>query len=121
MAKEEKPLEYERRIQDTKGLAQRIDLAYQQRPNPMRTWRRRLTLAAPALAAVASLPFLFGIGGGEKAFVNGSISRAHSIFENNCSQCHSKAFSIVAAASCKKCHDGPGHQANATGSTRCSN
>jgi hypothetical protein len=119
MAKEEKPLEYERRIQDTKGLAQRIDLAYQQRPNPMRTWRRRFTLAAPALAAVASLPFLLGIGGGEKAFVNGSISRAHSIFEDNCSQCHSKAFSTVADASCKKCHDGPVHQANATGSIRC--
>ena len=33
MAKEEKPLEYHRRILDTKGLAQRVDLAYLGRPN----------------------------------------------------------------------------------------
>ena len=119
MAKEEKPLEYERRIQDTKGLAQRIDLAYQQRPSPMRTWRRRFTWGAPALAAVASLPFLLGIGGGEKAFSNGSISRAHAIFEQNCSHCHSQAFSSVGDAACQKCHDGPVHRANAVGTIRC--
>src|SRR5713226_5734127 len=107
MAKEEKPLEYERRIVDTKGLAQRIDLAYLSRPHWFRTWRRRLAWLAAAAVAVALVPFLIGIGGGKKAFSSGPVSRAHAMFENNCSLCHARTFTHVADGDCKKCHDGP--------------
>ena len=80
MAKEEKPLEYERRILDTKGLAQRLDLAYLTRPHWLRDWRRRLTWLAPLVAGIAALPFLIGVGGGKKIFSSGPVSRAHSIY-----------------------------------------
>ncbi len=119
MPKEDKPLEYERRILDTKGLAQRIDLSYLGRGNRFRDWRRRLTLLAPLAAAVAAAPFIAGLGGGEKVFSNGPVSRAHTLFAEKCSLCHAKSFSQVADVSCGKCHDGPIHQANAIGSPRC--
>ncbi|MBL8178575.1 MAG: hypothetical protein JNK48_28135, partial [Bryobacterales bacterium] len=49
MAKEEKPLEYERRTADTKTLAQRLVLAYQQKGNWLRVWRWRLAYGLPLL------------------------------------------------------------------------
>ena len=119
MAKEEKPLEYERRILDTKGLAQRIDLDYLRRRHWFRDWRRRATLLATGAAAIGVVPFVIGVGGGRKAFSNGPVSRAHSVFESNCSSCHTASFSRVADAACKRCHDGPIHQANAIGEVRC--
>lgn len=119
MAKEDKPLPYERRILDTKGLAQRVDLTYLTRPFWFRQRRRWLTIGAPVVAAIAAVPFILGIGGGRKIFSNGPVSRAHAIYENDCSLCHTRSFSHVADASCKKCHDGPIHQANAVGEIRC--
>ena len=44
MAKEEKPLEYQRRIRDTKGVAQRLDLNYLKRPGAA---RRRFASGSP--------------------------------------------------------------------------
>jgi len=119
MAKEEKPLEYERRILDTKGLAQRIDLGYLGRPHWLRTWRRRLTWILPLVAAAGAAPFVAGIAGGRKAFSNGPVSRSHAIFEKDCTVCHAQAFSRVSDAACKKCHDGPIHKTNAAGEAGC--
>ncbi len=115
MAKEEKPLEYERRIVDTKGLAQRIDLNYLRRAHPLRALRRRLMWVAPLLTAVALLP-LFFFGGGRKAFSSGPVSAPHAIFENRCTLCHAAAFNAVADNSCRTCHDaGPHHAGIAEG------
>ncbi len=111
MSKEDKPLDYQRRILDTKGVAQRIDLDYLKRPNRFRDIRHKLTWLAPAVAAMASIPFILGIGGGEKIFSSGPVSRSHAIFESNCKACHASLFSRVADASCKNCHDGPPHPA----------
>src|SRR5688572_8761100 len=108
MAKEEKPLEYERRIVDTKGLAQRIDLNYLRRPHAFRALRRRLMWGAPLLAAVAILPLFFG--GGRKAFSAGPVSQPHAIFESQCSLCHASAFNAVADKSCQTCHDAGPHR-----------
>lgn len=119
MAKEDKPLEYQRRIHDTKGRAQLIDLGYLGRAHWFRGWRRRLTWLAPLVALAAAAPFVAGLGGGEKAFSNGPMSRAHAIFESNCALCHSRAFAAVGNADCRKCHDGPVHKANAIGEPRC--
>ena len=51
MAKEDKPLEYQRRLRDTKGVAQRLDLDYLKRPALLGLLRKRLTWALVAAAA----------------------------------------------------------------------
>jgi hypothetical protein len=66
---------------------------------------------APLAAAIASLPLIVGVGGGEKAFSNGPVSKAHAIFEQNCSLCHTQSFSHVPDQACRNCHDGPAHVA----------
>ncbi len=109
MAKEEKPLAYERRVLDTKSLAQRIELLYFLRPSPFRRWKRRLMLWVPVVAAAGIAPFFLPVGGGERAFSNGPVSKAHAIFEQDCSLCHSERFSAVADQACLRCHDGPTH------------
>ena len=100
MAKEEKPLAYERRVLDTKSLAQRIELLYFLRPSPFRRWKRRLMLWVPVVAAAGIAPFFLPVGGGERAFSNGPVSKAHAIFEQDCSLCHSEPFSAVADQAC---------------------
>jgi hypothetical protein len=111
MPKEEKPLEYRHRILDTKGLAQRLDLEYLKRPEIWLLWRRRLSWILPAAALAISIPFMLGIGSAKKAFSNGPVSRAHTIFGDRCENCHSQTFTKVPDGACLKCHDGPAHPA----------
>lgn len=111
MANGERPLEYRRRILDTKGIAQRLDLDYLKKPSPFRDWKRKLTWLAPLVALAGVAPFVAGVGGSERAFSNGPVSRAHSVFESNCAACHSELFSSVPDAACERCHDGPAHPA----------
>src|SRR6185295_19369753 len=106
-AHDDKPLPYEGRILDTKGVAQRLDLDYLQRPNRFRDLRRRLTWAAPIVALAAVLPFILGVR--QKVFSSGPFSKAHAVFENNCQICHTSSFSAIADQSCQQCHDGPSH------------
>src|SRR5215471_16804082 len=54
MSKEDKPLEYQRRIRDTKGVAQRLDLGYLKRAAAILLIRKRLTWALVAGALLAS-------------------------------------------------------------------
>src|SRR3954454_24601513 len=117
MAKEEKPLEYQRRIRDTKGVAQRLDLNYLRRPAFLRVIRFRLTWVSVAIAAVAAVPLVTGFGG-RRAVMNGSGSAAHAIFENNCEKCHTKAFADVPDAACQTCHDGAAHPAKSVDTGR---
>jgi len=109
MSEKEQPFQYHRRVRDTKKLAQRINLLYYLRPNAFRDWRRRLTLWLPLLAAAAIVPFVLNVGGGERVFSNGPLSKAHTIFEQDCSLCHTEAFSSVPNGACTKCHDGSPH------------
>ena len=119
MAKEDKPLEYERRIQDTKGLAQRLDLFYVNRVHWLRSRRRNLSWILALAAMVASLPFLFGVRTTEKALVNGPVSKQHAIFEAKCELCHRVNFTEVRDQDCKTCHDGAVHQVNAMHEVKC--
>jgi hypothetical protein len=114
----DKPIEYKRRDLTTKKLVQRIDLFYFRRPNAFRDWKRKLMWIAPAVAVIASIPFVLGVGGGEKVFSNGPVSQAHAIFEANCSQCHTQTFSHVNDEACKSCHDGPAHVAKEMAASR---
>jgi hypothetical protein len=103
MAKEEKPLEYQRRIRDTKGVAQRLDLNYLRRPALLLLLRKRLTWAVVAVCAIAAIPLVRGWGGSRP------VSAAHAIFENKCESCHTVAFAAVPNSACKTCHDGAPH------------
>ena len=109
MTEENKPLQYQPRIRDTKKLAQRINLLYYLRPSAFRDWLRRLTIWLPLLAAAGVVPFVLNMGGGERLFSNGPLSKAHTIFEQDCSLCHTEPFSRVPNKPCTMCHDGPPH------------
>lgn len=119
MAKEEKPLPYERRILDTKSRAQRLDLNYLGRGHWLRANRRWLALAAPVIAALAVLPFVLGWRGGQKAFASGPVSRAHAVFEKQCTNCHVVSFQQVRDKDCLKCHEGTSHHNQQTHEPRC--
>jgi mono/diheme cytochrome c family protein len=111
MAKEEKPLEYQRRIRDTKGVAQRLDLHYLSRPALIAVLRKRLTWVLVAIAAIASVPLVTGFGGSRRAVMSGAVSAAHAVFENKCESCHTTAFASVPDSACQTCHDGAPHPA----------
>jgi len=113
MAKEEKPLEYQHRIRDTKGVAQRLDLDYLKRPAILAMLRKRLTWALLGAAVLLSVPLVLGIGGARRPLSNGPLSRAHSVFEGRCEVCHAQAFRGVPDAACERCHDGAAHPAKA--------
>src|SRR6185312_667985 len=103
MAREEKPLEYQRRIRDTKGVAQRLDLNYLNRPALLALLRKRLTWILVGVSTIAAIPLMTGWGSSRP------VSSAHAIFENKCESCHTVAFAAVPDAACKTCHDGAPH------------
>jgi hypothetical protein len=111
MSKEDKPLEYQRRIRDTKGIAQRLDLNYLKRPALMALLRRRMTWVVVALAALACVPLVMGVGSSRRVVANGPLSEAHAIYEDRCEVCHTAAFGGTPDAACQKCHDGAPHPA----------
>jgi hypothetical protein len=111
MAKDEKPLEYKRRIHDTKGVAQRLDLNYLSRATHLLRTRRRLTWALVAVAALACVPLVFGVGGSRKSLQNAPVSEAHAFFEQRCEFCHTENFRTVSDKACSQCHDGAPHPA----------
>jgi hypothetical protein len=111
MAKEEKPLEYQRRIRDTKCVAQRLDLHYLRRPALLALLRRRLTWLLLVICAAAAVPLATGVGGGRRALMNGPVSSAHAVFAERCADCHVSSFGGVPDRACQSCHDGPPHPA----------
>jgi hypothetical protein len=102
-----------RRPRTAKKLAQRIELSYFKRPQPLRHWRFILSVALPVLAllwlAVARL------SGSRTAYSMGPVSKPHAFFGQKCSACHvADTISFrhpVTDQSCLACHDGPIHQA----------
>lgn len=111
MAKEEKPLEYQHRIRDTKGVAQRIDLDYLKRPSLLTLLRRRLTWLLLACAVLGCVPLVLGLGSSRRAVSNGPVSTSHTMFDQRCEACHTQAFNGVPDEACGKCHDGAPHPA----------
>jgi hypothetical protein len=112
MAKEEnKPLEYQRRLRDTKGVAQRLDLGYLKRSALIPLVRKRLIWLLVAAAALASVPLVLGIGGSRRVVENGPLSESHAIFEKRCEVCHTQSFGGVPDKACSQCHDGAPHPA----------
>ncbi len=112
MGKEDKPLEYQRRLRDTKGVAQRLDLDYLKRPALLPLLRKRLTWVLIAVAALACVPLVLGLGGSRRMVSAGPLSDAHALFEKRCEVCHSQAFGGVPDKACRQCHDGAPHPAH---------
>ncbi|HLK64999.1 MAG TPA: hypothetical protein VKU19_16265 [Bryobacteraceae bacterium] len=111
MPKEEKPLEYQRRIRDTKGVAQRLDLNYLKRVPFLLLFRKQVTWILLALAALVSVPLMLGVGGSRRVLSTGPLSESHTVFEGRCEVCHAQAFARVKDAACQRCHDGAPHPA----------
>jgi hypothetical protein len=111
MAKEEKPLEYQRRIRETKGVAQRLDLSYLKRVPFLLTFRKQVTWILLGLAALVSIPLVLGLGSSKRALSTGPLSSSHAVFEGRCEVCHAQAFTRVKDAACERCHDGAPHPA----------
>src|SRR3954470_5674280 len=111
MAKEDKPLEYQRRIHDTKGVAQRLDLGYLRRTAALLVFRKRATWIAIGVAAAACVPLVLGVGGSRRMVENGPLSDAHAMFEKKCEVCHTQSFGGVPDEACGQCHDGAAHPA----------
>ena len=74
------------RSRTTKTLAKRIELDYFQKPQPFRTWRRRLTLAAAVAAATAVALAL--LPAGRSVWSAGSLTAPHALFDEDCGACH---------------------------------
>jgi hypothetical protein len=111
MANPDKPLEYQRRIRDTKGVAQRLDLSYLRRATVLGIARRRLTWALVAAALLAGAPLVTGVGGSRKTIESGPLSESHALFEGRCEVCHLQAFGGVPDKACLQCHDAGPHPA----------
>src|SRR5215470_6356134 len=91
MSREDKPLDYQRRIRDTRTVAQRLDLDYLKRPSIVAVLRSRLSLGIAGAAVLVSLPLLLGVGGG-RAVERAPVSEAHALYEARCETCHTRAF-----------------------------
>jgi hypothetical protein len=111
MSKEDKPLEYQRRIRDTKGVAQRLDLGYLQRPALILLLRKRAAWLLVIVALAACVPLVLGIGGSRRLVSNGPLSPAHAMFEKRCEVCHTQTLGGVPDKACQGCHDGAAHPA----------
>jgi hypothetical protein len=102
------------RTRTTKKLAQRIDLNYFKRPNPLRRALFFLSLAGSVLA-VLWLGW-HAIARDNRLFSAGRLSPAHAVLTKECTACHvaqAGAFrEPVGNHTCLACHDGPIHHAN---------
>jgi hypothetical protein len=101
------------RTRTTKKLAQRIDLDYFKRPNPLRRWRFWLSVAIPS-AAVVWLAW-YAVRSDRRVYSAGSLSSAHAVLTKQCSACHVSHLGFydekVIDQKCLACHDGPLHHA----------
>jgi len=101
------------RTRTTKKLAQRIDLDYFKRPNPLRRWKLWLSVAAPA---VALLWFAwYAVRSDRSVYSAGNLSSAHAVLTTQCSACHVSQLGFYDERpidqKCLACHDGPMHHA----------
>lgn len=111
----------ESRPQQTRHIAQRIDITYHRRPTWFKLWRRWVAVltvvAVGILIAVAAVSMLHG-GRAQRWLNPGPVSSAHAHFENDCAQCHDNGgkagFSkTVSDSACLKCHDAAVHAKSA--------
>jgi hypothetical protein len=117
-------------LRNPKSLADWLDLGYASRPRLLgRLWRWGV-LGAVVLSAWAVTRWL--PAGRHAAFQAGPVSAAHTMFGNECGQCHTAPFKVlerlarlnpevtsVPDSACTRCHSGPTHHETAAGSRTC--
>jgi predicted CXXCH cytochrome family protein len=64
-----------------------------------------------ACVVLAGMFFLIS-GENRTAFSPGQLTNAHSLFDNECSQCHQSVWHSVPDSACQECHEGPVHHDN---------
>jgi hypothetical protein len=112
MAKEDnKPLQYQLRLRDTKGVAQRLDLSYLKRPALLALLRTRLIWVALAMAALACIPLVLGIGGSRRAVESARFPMLMRSLRSAARSVTHSAFHGVPDPACSECHDGGPHPA----------
>src|SRR5689334_16299310 len=103
------------RSDQTKRIAQRIDITYHRRPTWFGLWRRWAVVLALVVGGVwAAAVTVASLTGRERWLNPGPVTLAHAHFENNCTACHDNGgragFSkAVSDAACLKCHDASPH------------
>jgi cytochrome c551/c552 len=119
-------------LHDPKKLTETIELDYVRRPGrrPLKIWIQWLTLVV-ALTYVAWT----WLPGNRRVYQADSVSVAHTLFNQDCNNCHDRAFRPLARLfggnaghhsvsdqTCTTCHPGPDHHppyAMATGCVEC--
>ncbi|HVA72874.1 MAG TPA: hypothetical protein VNF02_07145 [Candidatus Limnocylindrales bacterium] len=111
-----------RRPRTAKKLAQRIELSYFKRTQPLRRWRFVLSIAFPALALLWLAAA--GVSRNRSPYSMGPVSAPHAFFGQKCSACHvadTASFRHpVTNQACLACHDGPIHHADQVFTPSCS-
>src|SRR2546422_7396207 len=110
----------------SKSLAERIDINYWTRPHALRRWRWSVAWIAGAIAAMWLA--WNAVRGDQRIYQAGPLAAAHSMFETDCSQCHTESWQpalrlftgntrhrSVPDSACTRCHDGPIHHAEQLG------
>ena len=69
-------------------------------------------LAILGACVVLAGMFLLLSGENRTAFSPGQLTNAHSLFDNDCSQCHQSVWHSVPDSACQECHEGPVHHDN---------
>ncbi len=109
------------RTRTTKKLAQRIDLDYFKRTDPLRRWPFLLSIAAAVLAILWIA--WYGVRRDRRVYSAGGLSSAHAVLTKQCSACHSSTIGFfdekVSDRKCTTCHDGPIHHTAQTFTPTC--
>jgi hypothetical protein len=108
------------RSRTTKKLAQRIDLNYFNRLYPIPRWRRILTVAV--LATAALWLGWDALAGKQRVYSAGPLAHSHALLTGNCRACHATPTWFgrkITDAACIACHDGPAHHAEQTFTPAC--
>ncbi len=107
-------------MRDPKKLAEYLELDYFRRLRPLRRWRRwanwGILLFCAGIVAWTFWP------GNRTVYQSAPVSSAHTLFHQDCAQCHTEAFQTakrfwpghaglhaVADEACSICHAGPIH------------
>jgi hypothetical protein len=120
-------------FRDPKSLPEWIELDYYRRQRRLRRLRRVLTWGTLLLCAGVAVATVWP--GAHVVYEAGPVSPSHSLFGNDCQQCHTEAFqptrrlwfgnaslSTVTDQACSQCHLGPlhnPHQTETPGCTHC--
>lgn len=114
----EKPIPYERRARETKGIAQRLDLDYLKNRGLLSLWKSRLVWFMLGATGLGAIVLSLGSGANRKVLSRGPLSSPHALFEERCEVCHARAFNRIPDSACLKCHDGSSHPAKAIDKAR---